>query len=390
MRKTLSVILAIILAIGVLSGCGKQSADTKSEIINGSKSDNSKPDDSNLETFEGVITSAMPFSEGYAFVSTSEKADAFAESRRNICITENGKIAFRLPNEFDTCYAGFKNGYALVEIAEAVCIVDTKGNVVVSPQKNGYTNAIVSKQAFEDGYLPVYLESKDYTGTTYKFGVLNAKGDWIIPLTDKLFPDNQPESPDNCTEGYYDGYLHFKGYYYDYDFWWNLKDGTVANDIVTDAWRSNNDRYHDENDIVKLDLSSKSEKPNNNRGGDFEAGNKYAYFYFSTCFFTVIDRQGNFLFEPLPTKNFDTAGVNEKAKICYSLTEENKLNIYDLQGKLIQSLTPQLSENNIKRVVLYPNDNGEGYLIYEEFFNTNRTSGEKLYYVNKQGEVIIG
>ncbi len=435
-------VVTLLLCIGCLvasTGCGSvdlfsggQSGKPNQSQSSGqggqSSGEGGEEGGESVDKYTGAITNALPYSEGYTFVSDSTKHDSWAQfygKALQICLNAKGEEVFRLSGQ-DVCRAGFKDGNALVEIKDegGLCLMNTKGEIVVSPKKSGYTDGLIffsatypenDMQAYNDGYFPVYNKKSTFSGTTYEYGVMGANGEWILELSDSYFTSQVPSSKD-LTWGaseYYNGFLHFK-WSSDYDFWWNLKDGSCTYSYRTDGWASDYwthyetadleygyrgaSKFYDKAGDLKLDVSA--QYPTMIQSGNFLEGVDCTIVRFSSggnYFFSLMNRSGELLFEPFTLKkatlnvlgNYANglAGMDENAKVFYAIKEDGTLVVYNKKGEKIME-SPSLISASVTSAYVKASVDQEIYTVCQTSDGLRQIT--KAYFVNKDGKVILG
>lgn len=203
------LLVYLIMALSVV-GCSKQK-DNESNML-----ETTIPNKINISDIESAtgnapeksvssnelnyyISDIRRFSDGVAWVETSNKENGENELRQWACIDTNGDVLFFLdPNIYKP--GNFENGVSLYEIydnkydVESYNIIDKSGNIVFSSQDGLFDEVIVH----DCGYFAVcrYIESFNDTG--YKLFFLNPRGDVTLEV-DQLF-EKTPELV-NCGEG---------------------------------------------------------------------------------------------------------------------------------------------------------------------------------------------
>ncbi len=391
MKKLFTILLAILalsLALSSLVACDVDRPQEESQPNGGEvteETSNSSPDEPATEDTvledtlpeEGdtpneelasinmsTLVRAQPFSDDLAFVSTVQTI------RPNICINTKGQILFTLPEDV-YARAGYANGIAPLSNDT---FIDKTGKVVISPELQGYDYCLTysstiinddspSWAAFSDGYIPVCKVNESFSGTTYQYGVLAPDGTWLVELSDSYLPNQKYV----CPIEYVNGYIQIRAAFTPaYDIWWNLKDGSVPTETpAIYEYEFFNTSYGWKNEAGESMLENIYEKfPTIHGGGDFVLGEKYTYIRFSNNsirYISLIDREGNLLFDPLPAKYAEQPLQDAYAKRIYIFTAENKIVIYDLQGnKLIESAVPTSGGSVLN--VRY-DDVGDTYLL---------------------------
>jgi len=129
-------------------------------------------------------TDGMPFSDGVAWVKTSDKA---SDELWN-CVDKTGKILISLGTGEQPC-SFFSNNVALVKRADkTVEMIDKSGAVVSSPKTGGYDK--IMGFVPELGLALVYKTDAKLEGTQYLSGFIDNKGNWAMePISDQVLID---------------------------------------------------------------------------------------------------------------------------------------------------------------------------------------------------------
>ncbi len=292
------------------------------------------------------------------------------------------------------CRAGFKDGNALVSIDGKACLVDMKGEVVVSPEKTGYTNSLLHilsdndynyKQAYYDGYFPVYKQTVDFSGkTTYEYGVLSTKGEWIVELSTEYFGNENPTKKE-----YYNGFLNVE------DRWWNLRTGEFSY-----AAPEGIELYENRN--LESVEGLKEKYPTIEVMGNFLSSARYTNAQFRATagvyFFSLIGRDYELCFQPFeimgsglsfPRNNemCGIADVDETGRCIYAVKKDGTLCIYDLDGTLKREF-PALISTESTWVRVERSVEEEVYSIRETRASSHRETVS--YFIDAQSNVILG
>ncbi len=348
--KKISLIIAIaILLTSVLVSCNApeetEPQDTPAateeqkptETENPTESEKPTEDDDTQEKYTGEIKAATTFSEGYAFVSDN------INFKNACCINTKGEIVFWLDkttNDQLKPLSRFSNGHAVVERLDGsgYCLVNTKGEIVVSPETHGYTTSPISSgaadEAFTDGYFVVYNDDV----TPCEYGVMGTDGKWILEMSSKYFESLNPKENLFAKVVFYDqGYVDFTINNYSYS--WNLNQGTIVYPPnfppIEGYWRLWSDgTYSDYTKQDLLDLNANG-FTDIGRAGDFLPNADYTYVTFNdNTRFTLIDRNGEMLFEPIEiTYNYNNIHEENQAELYFALSKDKKsVHVYGFDG----------------------------------------------------------
>jgi len=290
---------------------------------------------------EGLVEptrAARDFSDGLAWVSGE------AIGKPWVCINTKGKIVFSLEGEFQP-YSNFVNGSALVyeteykntRTYEKFSLINNKGKIVADLSEY----EVICPESY-NGRIMVMKKGETFEGTWTELGVMGANGQWEMPLTKEhifiqedetlwsgdfeYIGNNVIECNDKCfniktgkTFDYVGDFVN--GYtikYSDYNVSVLVYD-TEGNEkeIIPENFENEEERYelgnygegmfwvggankfYDENGAMKIDLSEYklSEAP------FFQDG--YALLKFSNDYFTIMDKTGKFMFDPIKAQSVD-------------------------------------------------------------------------------------
>ncbi len=386
MKKAFTLFVASLLCVCMLVACSDATPSVPDNY--GSEETNSTEKSTDNETsggeeavnemFHGTIEDATVFSkEGYAFVCEDDfgKAPIY-------CINKKGEIQFCDSSIIDA-FTTFVNGKALIYKknvdSSSLVIMDTDGNVVVSPETHGYDPQKRSYYGglinmFYDGYFLVYRDVKTFEGTTREYGVIDTDGNWKLPYSSSYWED-------------YNIFIHSTGYENGYfwvqktaveKYWWNLEDGSITEEPPTDIASGNRALWETWNDYSYRDLngeimvSMRDKYPTISQLGPFSNGMEYTYALFSSnTFFTLIDRKGEMLFEPYELGQYAASGgifIDYRAELFFVPREGNKIiDVYGFDGlKKEEIVLPEIitSKSNFRLSTCSGFLDGSGYMIY--------------------------
>ena len=301
--QIISLLLVTAIVIVFLGGCSK--IDSEETIPNNSirTENNTTGTGENTETLKKLdekIKFASDYSEGLAFVCTNTNQQYF--------INKNGEIVIDIKGASTLANTKFINGFAVIDQKGSVCGKD--GNIT-TPESVGaayfYTDALAG------GYIIAHCVEANYAGSNNKLGVLDLNFQWLIKPTEENFQlladknGNLPDMGTNAQNYFYKDYLYISGLQQ----FLFLKDFTLHTeweyDSIPETWQCwNGNRgikytYISHNDAKDPVLELK-EIPNLYGCSDFVGNNAVATFYNESAnqsFFTLIDVNGNFMFEPV-------------------------------------------------------------------------------------------
>ena len=157
-----------------------------------------------------IMYGGSKFSDGLAFVVLYEPG---LDTNATWIINSEGEKLYRIP-ESHYPMSCFQNGLALLGTGSddntiIDRVIDKNGNAVISAEKQGFTGiAPLSNSkmvqfsnepsSLEDNYVVVWQKNESYEGVSLSIGVLDTKGNWLIPLS-----QDNPLSKRVKDEGYF-------------------------------------------------------------------------------------------------------------------------------------------------------------------------------------------
>ncbi|MCI8965845.1 MAG: zinc ribbon domain-containing protein [Clostridia bacterium] len=193
--KVILIVLILILAIvaGILyvfkdeieifEENDKKSSNSENKIEELQDETNELEDDEeNKQEDRTLVTSdKREFNNGLAW----SKVDG-----QFICINTEGKVVFRLSNEYDTV-TDFKNpDYALVSNYYNKAIIDKEGRIITTDRENNAFDKIISEDVYA-GCAVVYKKVDTYEKQEEQYGIIGFEGNWILELSkDNKFLSN--------------------------------------------------------------------------------------------------------------------------------------------------------------------------------------------------------
>ena len=131
-----------------------------------------------LENEHLTILNVTPFSNGVAFITYKtvyEMSPRPFISISSIAIDTKGNVLFEISGNEDS-YTHYQNEMMIV----GDCVYDKKGKIIASPEISGY-DKLITDNTYE--FLLAYKKEESFSGETHYVGVLNNKGEWIVPLS---------------------------------------------------------------------------------------------------------------------------------------------------------------------------------------------------------------
>lgn len=198
----LCLVLSLFLLSAVACAQNEQTNDKKpvlSSLPQTSSTDDSSDEQTSSSTDRDRYTSELCAryyageEGGYSLWSIS----AMNDGDKNICVDSEGYIVFEYSADATNVTNVYNNAFVIKEFVRE----DLSGHYVyklmqASTGKVLYTadtkkgEQIIDLEysaadVFKDGYCLVVNTEESYSGVTYKFGVLGANGEWIVPLSEK-------------------------------------------------------------------------------------------------------------------------------------------------------------------------------------------------------------
>lgn len=316
------------------------SSDWESELMGENNNQNDAV--SGGKKISGFITRASLFSEGLAFVCIDTEEVTY-------CINKKGEIVFEInENIFKNSYwfyGEFNNGHILIN--GKVC--DTKGNLT-SPEDVGVTKFY--DFAFNGGYIIAERITSTYNSSKKELGVMDFDFKWVLEpseiiydaVSDQLWTSEYYNTESRC----FNGYIYFEGC----GKYLNISTGDIVNEIDVEipshAWSTATGSFYSHNGKEMLKAIEGAVDRS-----DFVNGKAAVLFYNDevyTYYYTVIDDQGSFAFEPVKIEGrsgvriggFDGEYVlvenvienmyycyNAKGEFCGNLEEDGYVKLYD-------------------------------------------------------------
>lgn len=286
---------------GLLNGTNN-SGENGGESHNGSNAESNGSNQVNKK-FSGTIESGTVFSDGLALIRLQESKN------KTYCIDKEGYIVFEVNTEENSSFSAFRNGYAIINEK----IYDRTGKSI-SPQDVGATKFYLGLIE-ETGYILATKITSDFTGTRKEAGFLNKNFDWIVSPSEELYQGLFTEYDNLYVATYSNHYLYLPGSERYLNIltgeFWEAEPENFASDPSNIALQYYTDgTYRDKNDNIVIDLR---EYDTLAYGGEFVNGKAIILFkntvspYNYTYYYTIIDRNGVFAFDPVKIDLIDVA-----------------------------------------------------------------------------------
>ncbi|MBQ3203178.1 MAG: hypothetical protein IJB36_06015 [Clostridia bacterium] len=375
-KKWLSLLCVVALLLTVSVGCSnnsqkkEESTDKKADVTPSSTASNKDVVDQDgitndtqltLPKLEGEIKLADPFSEGLAFV--------MLPSHQKYFINKKGEIVIDLGSEGDLGICSFVNGFAVIGTDGTLC---DKNGKIITPESVGVNE--LYGDALAGGYLLAQVMEANYSGTVFKLGVMDLNFKWVIEPTEAnydLLADDENRLPDLGAlsyNRYYKEYLYIE----DLNKFLYLKNFTLHDtweyDNVPETWRWLNNKFMplcaESGEQPCLDLNGVS---NLEYCSEF-VGEKAAVLFNNRdakqAYFTIIDAEGEFAFEPVKVCDGSAVRIIYDGKHV-AITGEQYIYILDDQGNALGQIKkttnwsiPQFGDETILMNLSYYNLDG--------------------------------
>lgn len=385
----LPIIIAIVMVVIGTVGIGYyMSANNgilkEAKLAAQRTKDNEKNDEYSYyhtKTDKLAYTKLNEFSDGVAWVQ--------GEDDNFYLIDKTGKSIFKLrkTNGTVTTYNvnNFKSGYAEIKDSEGVKIIDKKGNVVLKQDEDKYDEI----EYTNDGFAKVTVKEENYLGTTKKIGIVNLEtGKEALEISEKygsitslgegmfkyvddsnkevvlLNAENGKSIKEEKSEGFISGLNNFTNGYtikrkdgtfslidtdcnitiIDVDDYTKISDSNIG--IFSDGLICIGDSFYDAKGNKAFEFS----RENVSNNPKFIDGYALVTFYNgSNNYYTIMDKKGNFLFEPKEYKSNSGAASTSNFSIysnqkelysgAYLLTSKNgRWEVLDADGDTVLQL----------------------------------------------------
>lgn len=218
--RIMAMFLAIVMCIGMFAGCGKADTQDPAGSVTGGNSkgdggatkrpsketpEKEKPaaDNNDEKTGARKIIDGTLVYDGVAFIEVEERTEKGTDEVIYAVDMKNSKILYNFtektglkhiadaPSWEDWEYRGSMMTYSDGVMVWENILYDKQGNIVASPEKNGY-HMLISGAV--NGYIFACKLGKDFSGDKLYFGVLNTKGEWVRELSaESAMADYLPE-----------------------------------------------------------------------------------------------------------------------------------------------------------------------------------------------------
>lgn len=382
-KRTLSLLLSLVLLVGILCGCGgnpmsydddddddrpsssrpkkdpsdetDDPTDSNTPTNPSAPDDPTTPSDDPIQTVNKIEMSRISgydvYSEGLALVRLDGNRDT------TYCINKQGEIIFTL----DGFYSGtFLNGLAFVKNGYGdILICDTTGNLT-NCEDLGITSFVAYSSYYGyywfGDYIVVQISSSTYTGPIEKIGIMNSKLEYVVQPSESLYEVFQKY----INSGFvYENYLiKASGTNWVNSSILDLSTGTEVQDVQTiinsisspyesDFWDTARYDYkyiHIKTGETVLDLE---EYDTISSIGDFQNGTAPIIFEATSNagtkeYFTLIKENGTFCFEPieLPSTRYFVKTDGDKYLLYNKKNDwnmiETTLVMFDQSGMICQ------------------------------------------------------
>ncbi len=157
----------------IFSKNDKETKDTKKKAENSISEMEKETNDIEDEANILVTTDKREFKNGLAWSK---------ENGQYVCINTDGKVIFRLSNEYDTVTDFTNPDYTLVSNYYNKAIIDKEGNIITTDRDNGAFDKIVSDDVIS-GYAVVSKQIDTYKVKETRYGIIGFEGNWILELS---------------------------------------------------------------------------------------------------------------------------------------------------------------------------------------------------------------
>lgn len=387
MKKIISLLLATILAFGLLAGCSAETSNSEKPIstdgatyegegnkptVDSEDGESTVPTEPEREKLPEQVFRSSDFSEGLAAVVVGGR------DGRKCIINKKGEIVadidVKLDNTIEIEYVRFSNGYSYFYGG----ILDKNGKLTY-PENVGASRFYTV--ALDAGYIIAEVVEADYSSTKKMLGVMDTQFEWVVQPTEELHAAMSNRYGGiglsyalNTEDYYYQGYV----YVADIGKCLNVETGEIVDyeavgfEHPSFTWtRYTDGSFGDYEENIRLDLS-KYENINPYLGNGFNDEIALIGFVNSqanTTYFTVIDEKGNFLFEPVDFKENEMTSIGTDGNtilVSYSKSaEELMLKSYDMQGNLIS----EFNTKSIGKYCSYSATINDGVVVIDGGYN---------------------
>ncbi|MBQ8767761.1 MAG: hypothetical protein IJZ16_13270 [Clostridia bacterium] len=334
MKKVLCMCLALCLMLTNFVGCDK--TDNEKDNQNNTENINENIDEgnnalstpSNNKVNKNTIIATKGYENGIAYVQRyveGENIHSFIDKKGNI-LFETTEYCYNMLEPIS------KNGITILytnDMVNYVCDI-RNGKIITAEELNG-TNICSNYEMTEEGYILVEKVETTYNGSIKSYAIFNDKLEEVFPYSEKLHSylyDNFWNML-RCDEGYIYSNSNLDYGYFDIN---TGIFGTDINEIPTSVRDNDSDRIW--SDV----LNNNEDYVNVYERGAFVNG--YAAVGFETegvYYFTIVDKNGDFCFEPIATKgNYIRGSAGEYVVVAWDEHGESYIEVFDTNGKVTE------------------------------------------------------
>ena len=394
MKKFISIFLIVSLMLTLFAGCGKEkTSDDESDKkpsttvgVNGEVNDDAPSVDANKIDLTKEIFKAQNFQNGIAIVTTVEAVDG-----RNIYTTnfidKKGNIIYKSTEL--SLYANSvisKNGAVITSNEESIFNIREKKEVTAADLSGTEIIDIYNhpqyKSCFKDGYIFIQKTETTYDGNTKSMAIYSDTFELLYDYSTELYDFLENHSY-NAQRFYHDGYIIYKEDYEEVyeEKYFDLN--TMRFD--TDHSKIDFETFRAE-EIADETLFRSNKYPTMSQHTSFvDSTDGTAGITFNSegvCYFTIVDMEGNFLFEPVQTKGVVVGGCNGQFTVLSYGEGEYIIEIFDTTGKKgeIKVAAPQ---QQFDTVTVYCNEGvimfAGCYVFHNDIYYYYDMNGNKLF-----------
>lgn len=336
MKKILSIILALCLLLTAFAGCRKKEpsgdivANSKNDIDN-VNSDNMSNNATNKVDKKRIIHT-KGYENGIAYVVIANEGEFTSYPA---FIDENGNILFEAKGfTYNEANPISEKGITLLYDNDMInYICDIKNGRIITAQELGGTNIVQGEyEILGDGYVLVGKVETAYNGSTKSIAIFNDRMEEVYSYSKELY-NFLYETYWGMDRRYSDGYIYSE--IYSDNGYFNIntgKFGNNINEIPTSARENDSDR------IWSNILNNNEDFVNVYERGTFVDG--YAAVGFETegvYYFTIVDKNGDFCFEPIVTKgNYIRGSAGEYVVVAWDRQGDSYIEIFNTSGKVTE------------------------------------------------------
>ena len=368
LRKLTSLTLLLVLLLSIVACANNSNPQTQQDSTSSSTGETNQTPQHTEKKISGNITAASVFSEGLAFVTMQENEEI------TYCINQEGYIVFELDvaaGVLGEIRGTFVNGLALID--GGLC--DKTGKITY-PEDVGAT--AFSDLALDGNYIIAERITSDYNSSKKELGVMNTSFEWVLEPTEELYiaTGGISDIPLNTSCFYNNGWFYFdetKKYL-------NLSTGEISEAVnqalPSKQWRGYDNSFYDYDGNVMLDLSryntlqlaSYCNFVNGFING--KAPVRFINTETNKYYFSLIDEQGELLFEPVETIKFDAFDYDgEHILVIDYMLNPKEIQCFDTQGNLLG----QINLDTISKNKAWECTVSDGIICLSAGYNFNYT-----------------